>query len=120
MNNIKIDVEIADTESLREKGLSERSSIEKDHGMLFVFNEKNALPIFWMKGMLIPIDIIWINDDKVTKIDKNVPPPPATSTPDSKLTKYPAPGPTDYVLEVDSGFSEQNDIKIGEPVKINF
>jgi uncharacterized membrane protein (UPF0127 family) len=27
-----------------------------------------------MRNMLFPLDIIWINDDEIIKIDKNLPP----------------------------------------------
>jgi uncharacterized protein len=110
-----ISVEIAKTAETRAKGLSGRSTLSEDSGMLFVFDTQDVTPIFWMKEMLIPIDIIWINDDRVVKIDKNVSPPEA-NTPDAKLPTYSAGGPIDYVLEVSSGLSDKNGIKIADPV----
>src|SRR3989304_3569969 len=74
---INIPVEIADTDEKRTKGLSGKSSLDEKSGMLFVFEKKGIIPIFWMKDMLIPIDMIWIREGKVVKIDKNVPAPVA-------------------------------------------
>ncbi len=110
-----IQVEVANTEELREKGLSGRSSLAQDSGMLFVFKEKASNPTFWMKGMLIPLDFIWISGTKIVKIDRNISAPSA-NTPDVKLERVKPNQPVDYVLEVNSGFSDTNNIKINDPV----
>lgn len=110
-----IQVEIANTDSSRGKGLSGRSSLPTDSGMLFIFNSKQITPIFWMKDMIIPIDIIWISGDKIVKIDKSAPAPEA-GTKDADLTKYSPGRPIDYVLEVNSGFAGTNNFKVGDSV----
>ena len=46
------------------QGLSERQSLAEDKGMLFLF-EKPDHYAFWMKGMEFPLDIIFINGDKI-------------------------------------------------------
>ena len=119
INNQRIDVEVADTPALQKQGLSGRDQIAENHGMLFVFGPEYPPPIFWMKGMLIPIDIIWIRDNEVVKIDEKAEPPPSAFTPDEDLTKYEAPGSIDYVLEVGSGFCQRNNIKVGNTISIN-
>lgn len=116
VGNITLSVEVADSEEERKKGLSGRSSLEENSGMLFVFSEGNAYPSFWMKDMEIPLDIIWIDDEKVVKIDKNVSPPEA-GTPDSSLTLYRPDKPIDYVLEVNGGFSDTNNIVVGNSLE---
>lgn len=108
-----INIEIADTNELREKGLGGRSTLPENNGMLFVFDSKPVMVNFWMKDMLMPIDIIWIANNKITKIDKNVPFYPA-GTPDNQLKVYGPSSPIDYVLEVNSGFSAKNNIKVGD------
>jgi len=89
--------------------------------MLFVFEEKGGTvrypPVFWMKDMLIAIDIIWIDNDKIIQIDKNVQ-PPKTGVKDNDLAKYKPDNPIDYVLEVNGGYSDKNDIKEGDGVEI--
>jgi uncharacterized membrane protein (UPF0127 family) len=112
-----VNVEVASTEASREQGLSGRTSLAADGGMLFVFESKQVNPTFWMKGMLIPLDFIWISGGKVVRIDKNVPIPSA-NTPDSNLILYTADQPIDYVLEVNAGFSQLNSIKIGDSVTL--
>lgn len=106
-----IKVTVAKTKELRTKGLSGVSNLDANSGMLFVFDKLNTNPSFWMKDMLIPIDIVWINDNKIVKIDKSVP-APTSNTPDNKLKIYSAGQPVDYVLEVNSDFCEENNIKV--------
>jgi uncharacterized protein len=52
------DVEIARSDSERQTGLMNRSSMPADHGMIFVFDHEQTL-VFWMKDTLIPLDIIF-------------------------------------------------------------
>lgn len=111
-------VTIAKTEADREKGLSGVKTMDLDSGMLFIFDEKQVKPAFWMKGMLIPLDIIWISGGKVAKIDRNIL-PPATNTPDNQLKVYTPGTPVDYVLEVNSGFSDNNAVSIGSGVELS-
>lgn len=112
-----INVEIANSDKLREKGLGGMPSLSENNGMLFVFDTKPIMANFWMKDMLMPIDILWIRNGKITKIDKNVPfyPP---ETPDEQLKVYSSTSPIDYVLEVNSGFSDKNNFKVGDSVTL--
>ena len=119
INGKVIEVEIVNTQALRTKGLSGRASLESGRGMFFVFDNKNINAVFWMKDTLIPLDIVWIKDKSVIGIVKNAQ-PPAPNTPDDKLEKYLSPGTIDYVLEVNSGFSDQNNIKVGDSVQMQF
>ena len=105
-----INVEIADTNAKRELGLSGHAPLADDQGMLFAFDKAGKYP-FWMKDMLFPIDIIWISEDyKIVYIEKKAQP-----------SSYPATfgGQVDarYVLEVNAGFSEKNNLKIGDQIK---
>lgn len=111
-----LSVVIADTQEERKIGLSETSSLSDDEGMLFVFESQNTSPAFWMKDMEITIDIIFINDGKIVKIYKNVRPQP--DTPDNELTLYRANEPVDYVLETASGWSDKNNIQVGDSVEL--
>ena len=109
--------EIADDEAERKIGLSEKAYLGEDEGMLFVFPEKTSSAGFWMKDMKFPIDIVWINDDKVVKIDKNVKPEPGVG--DEQLKLYYPETPINYVLEVKAGFAEENSVKPGDKVVIS-
>lgn len=115
INNKSINVELADTQEKRVKGLSGRTSLDDNTGMLFVFDSKGVNTAFWMKDMLIPIDIIWIRDNKIVKIDKNIK-APASGTADNKLTVYNPNQKVDFVLEVNASFSDKNSIKVDETI----
>lgn len=117
IDDTEIQVEIAKTNEERQKGLGGKESLAENSGMLFVIPENNK-PTFWMKDTLIPLDIIWIKDNKVAGIEKNV--QAQIGVEDSKLKLYPAPGIVDFVLEVNAGFSEKNNLKINSSVEIFF
>lgn len=119
VGNTKVTVEIAKTGEERQKGLSGRTTLDANSGMLFVFAQKKAFPSFWMKDMLFPLDIIWIADGKITKIDKNVPIPSPAANQLSTLALYNPDKPIDYVLEVNAGFSDKNKLQVGDSVDLS-
>ncbi len=112
----EIEAEIAKTEEERIRGLSNRNSIGNFQGMIFVFPQKDVTPTFWMKDMRFPIDIIWINDNKIVKIDENLDYPKEQTN--QSLSLYKPPSPVDYVLEVKANLSKENDWKEGDAVEI--
>lgn len=106
--NIKVDLALTPAEQTQ--GLSGRSSLDNNTGMLFIFEYPGNYP-FWMKDMNFAIDIIWLDENmKVIYIKKDARPEdyPATYGPD---------GDAKYVLEVASGFSEKNNLKEGDKVE---
>ncbi len=108
----KIKVEIADTELQREKGLMYRTGLDENSGMLFVYPD-SSIRSFWMKNTLIPLDIVFINENlEIVDIKNTL---PCSSEPCSVYTSS---LPAKYVLEVNSGFSERNNISIAESVSI--
>lgn len=112
-----IQVEIANTPETRAQGLSGRTDLLGNSGMLFTFDANDKTPIFWMKDMLFPLDLIWIRDGVVIKIDKNVP-FPSPGTQDANLPKYSPNQTVDHVLEVRGGYSDQNGITTGNKVTL--
>ena len=114
----RIQAEITDTNEKIRLGMSGRNSLKEGEGMLFVFDDKNILPPFWMKDMRFAIDIIWIDDEKIVQIDENIP-PPEPGTDDSQLPLYTPGQPIDYVLEVNSGFIKENGIAVGDDVDLS-
>lgn len=113
----EINIEIADDEKEREKGLSGREKLNKDTGLLFVFNSKNVRPSFWMKDMNFDIDIIWIDDERIVQISSAKAEKKGTS--DSDLKLYIPNQEVDYVLEVNSGFADKKDIEVGDEVNLS-
>jgi len=112
-----LQVEIADNQEKRTNGLSKRNILGPNEGMLFIFESKDIYPSFWMKDMTFPIDIIWINDDKITDINRVV--DIQANVPDSKLKLYSPAKPVDYVLEVNAGFCTKYGIKVGDSVDLS-
>lgn len=110
----EVEVELATTDEHMAKGLSGREKLDDGKGMLFDFSASDFnQPGFWMKDMLISIDIIWIDAiGKVIGVEANVPLPPE----DADLPVYYPPAPISYVLEVPAGWSEKNNITVGSTV----
>lgn len=112
VGDVKVKVEIADEPLEMQQGLSNRESLGKNHGMLFVFAEPGQ-PAFWMKDMKFPIDIIWIQGEKIVDIAPNLPPLAG-----DYVSTYEPRVPANYVLEVNAGFAEEHGVKIGDEVDI--
>lgn len=115
INGTEITVDVADKPKTRSKGLSGVESLGENQGMLFVFDAQDTRPIFWMKGMLIPIDIIWIDDNKIVQIDTARAPQGDETGEEIRISPD---KPIDYVLEVASGYAEANEIKVGDTVDL--
>lgn len=109
---IPIDIEIADEEAERIKGLMDRFSLPEMAGMLFVFENEEPRS-FWMKNTYISLDIIFINSNKeIVSIQKYTQPQTTTSIP----SDYPA----QYVLEVNAGFSDNYEINPGDIIDFQY
>ena len=107
-----IPVEVRATQEELEKGLSGRTSLNPESGMIFLFKNPGKYK-FWMPDMHFAIDIIWIDENKkIVGIHKDVSPEFDPENPEFFI----APKPAKYVLEVNSGFSEKNNIAIGNEV----
>lgn len=112
IKNTRVEAEIADTLKKRQQGLMFRKSLKDNQAMLFIF-PKEARYSFWMKGMQIALDIVWIDArGKIVDLKRNIP-----------ACDYSCPGlvpraKAQYVLEVKAGFCEKNKIKVGD--KVNF
>jgi len=115
IGDITVFVEIARTPEERSKGLSYRRNLPQDQGMLFIFPTK-SYQTFWMKGMNFDLDFIWIADNKVVDIAENVP-SPRENVPDETLLIYRSKIPVEAMLEVNSGFIQKHNIKIGDLVQ---
>lgn len=107
----KIKAEVADNLELRLKGLSGRKSLCSNCGMLFVFERADIYP-FWMKEMNFPLDIVWIKDKRIMEIVKSAPIPAAAG----QTMNYTPNASADLVLELNAGFCEKYNIKIGDEV----
>jgi uncharacterized membrane protein (UPF0127 family) len=105
---IRVDVQLAQTDAEKAQGLSGRKYLGDYEGMLFI-NDQDVDNSFWMKDMLIPLDILFIDSQNyIVDIKKDQQPCESNYCPSiySKQAYR-------YVLEVNSGFSELNGIEEG-------
>lgn len=107
LGSVAIRVSIADDEKKQRQGLSGVKSLRDLEGKLFIFDTDGTWGI-WMKDMLIPLDIIWIDKNlQVVHIVENV----------SPLT-YPevfsSPKDARFVLEMNAHFVSSLRIKEGD------
>ena len=85
--------------------------------MYFLYNPPQNVA-FWMKSMLIPIDIVWIANNKVIGIEKNIQ-PPKPNTQNENLKLYEPDQPVNAVLELSAGATDQYNIQIGDSAQTN-
>ncbi len=105
--NIKF--EIADTPQKRQRGLSGRTEIPDEYGMLFVFDTPERQG-FWMKDMYVPIDIIWLSDrGEILGIEKSV-------APETYPNVFYSPQPVRFVLETRAGFADARGWQVGDSI----
>jgi len=116
INDQVLTVGVASSSAERAQGLSGCAAISTNSGLLFTFAEPKKTA-FWMKDMLIPIDIIWISNGVVTGVNANVPPPADSSAPDSELAHYVSPTEVDHVLELAAGQAAHLKIDTGTEVQ---
>ncbi len=94
LGSCQFKTELAETSQQKAQGLAGRQSISKDQAMIFDFKQEQ--PSFWMKGMLFPLDIIWVSGNKVIDIDANAPV-------DDGAVQYEPSQPIDWVIEIAAG-----------------
>jgi uncharacterized protein len=101
-------VEIADNDTTRERGLMDRRYMAADHGMLFEF-DRDAPQSFWMKNSYIPLDMIFISPSGVvTHIAANAEP--------LSERVIPSGGPCLAVLELNGGIAASIGLRVGDKV----
>lgn len=81
--------------------------------MLFVFDAERQLS-FWMKGTLIPLDILFLDSQGVVMDVQTMTPQPGA--PDSELIVYTSAKPARYALEMNAGLAEALGIEPGAAV----
>lgn len=104
IGNKSYQVSLAKTEEEQMTGLQGVHTLPEDEGVLFVFEEPGEVG-FWMKDTLIPLDIIYINDDdEVIAVEQGTPG-------DETILEHPD---VKYVLEV----NKDSGVKIGDELEI--
>ena len=109
---VKIDIEVADNNEARAKGMMYRKSNDENNGMLFIFPVEEEQS-FWMQNTYISLDIIFVNAQKeIVKIHKKATPRSTASLLSEKKAIY--------VVEVNAGFTDEFDIKEGDRIDFNY
>lgn len=105
-------VKLALTPEEKSKGLMYRGSLDKNKGMLFIYDKEGEYS-FWMKNVLIPLDIIWLDKaKKVVYIAENCQPCLEPSCPSIKPEKA-----AKYVLEINGGLASEMGLSVGDELK---
>ena len=87
-------LEISDNFHKRKIGLMNREFLEKNKGMIFIYDNLESVNI-WMYKTFIPLDIIFLNKNKITKITPNAKP-----CLDLPCQLYPSSEPVDMIIEI--------------------
>lgn len=113
----RLEVEVAETVSQRQRGLMGRESLPEANGMLFRFeSEQAANNAFWMYRTLIPLDIAFIDSDgRIVAINTMQ---PCESSSPSDCPSYPAGAAYHSALEVNGGYFAERGINVGDCVSI--
>ena len=116
LDGVILEVQIADTDPRRARGLMFQEQLPLDQGMLLVFDDADKVSI-WMLNMQFSIDAIWIDESgKVVFIEKNIPP---CKTALETVTCESFGGiDAKYILEVTSGFVDQYNISTDSILEI--
>ena len=109
LDDVLLEVQIADTKPLRARGLMFQEQLPFDQGMLLVYNSPTKRSI-WMQSMQFSLDVLWIDGDgNVVHIEKNIPPCKTIET--GTCPTYKNKGrDAQYILEVTAGFVDKNNI----------
>ncbi len=102
-------VEVADTDAERAKGLMFVEAMPRSSGMLFVY-ETPRRATFWMKNTLIPLDMIFADEQgRVTQVHSN-------AIPQDTTTIDGGPG-VRFVLEINGGLAKRMGIGPGAEMR---
>jgi uncharacterized membrane protein (UPF0127 family) len=107
---VSVRLEVADTDAARTKGLMFRAALAEGDGMLFVFDDSREHG-FWMKNTFIPLDMIFIGEDRRVVGVHAEAVPQSTDTISVGV-------PSRYVLEVPGGWAARHGIAAGARVDL--
>ena len=104
-NIFKVKIQTSPEET--QEGMMNKTFDKTFNGMLFVM--RNQEHCFWMKNCIIPLDIIFIDNDVITKIHHNCQP-----MTDESHNNYCGEG--NFILEIKGGTCKKLGIKKGDVV----
>lgn len=109
-DTILLRLEVAATEAQRQSGLMNRTSLDPDSGMIFVWDQP-VLESFWMENTLIPLSIAFLGSDgTVHEIQEMAP---------LSLDLHTPAGPYQYAIEANTGFFKAAGIQVGDRMQLD-
>ena len=109
VDDLVLEVQIADTEPRRVRGLMFQEQLPYDQGMIFVFSEPGIYSL-WMLNMQFPLDMIWFDENgNIVHIEENIPPCKSATEIMACQSIIPS-GDALYILELTSGFIKEFNI----------
>lgn len=102
-------LEIANNDESRQRGLMRRDSMPDDHGMIFVFPEEEEQS-FWMKNTRIPLDIIYIAANGYVVSIKDLKPYDTRGVSSER--------PAKYAIELNAGAATDAGVQVGDELTI--
>jgi len=106
-------VELAQDEATRARGLMFREEMAADHGMLFI-HDREELQAYWMKNTKIPLDILYFDSQRrLVSQPRDVPP----CTLGDGCPPYPSKAAARYVLELNAGQASRLQLQDGTELK---
>jgi hypothetical protein len=114
--NVSVSLRVADEPGERQSGLMHRESLANNSGMVFVYPNPREVS-FWMKNTLIPLDMIFVDEDGTVLNVQHAEPQPNAST--SELDTYPSDGKAKYVVELPRGFANRTGVGPGSKLVFN-
>lgn len=110
VNGARLELEIAATVEARTCGLSRRTALAPDRGMLFVAPAP-AVMSFWMKDTTLPLAIAFVGDDgRILSIHQ--------MTPMQTEERYLPPEPVRFAIEVNQGWFERYGVEVGDVLEL--
>ena len=111
LDNSKVNLEVAKSIEKRHRGLMFRQSMSKDAGMIFIFNDEN-IRTFHMRNTYLPLDIVFLDSNfNINTIYTN-------TIPNQSFEVYTSKAPSMYVIELNSGWIQHNNIKLNNKLKV--
>lgn len=109
LNGQRFQVEIADDDGERARGLMFRDAMDANRGMLFIHEREMPLA-YWMKNTKLSLDILYFdNERKLVSQQRDVPP----CSSGNRCPPYPSDAPARYVLELNAGQAAKMGLKDG-------
>lgn len=110
----RFQVEIADDDAERARGLMFRDEMPAGHGMLFI-HDRQEPQAYWMKNTRIPLDILYFDQERrLVSQQRDVPPCSAGD----RCPPYPSRGPARYVLELNAGQAARLKLEDGAELRL--